>query len=263
MTILGVRNKTWYLHFVLNLAVVLFSVGRETKTYLTHGRHKPRNPGTNVSPSSPASVRRGQARMHPWSSWRAGTTGSAEPKASFSNCWWHHVLAGTQVAGSVPRLQGGHHRDTHKRFALPSLHCMHFFFPSPANSSKRFCFSSSTWQTFLPTSNGQTPFSGLQMHEEHRLCFQTFQCLKIRRLSVQILILLITVSIVSSQSLILPLPSLIRNKKIFFFNYKKKPKTCISTNLWFVLQENKHILVRQTHSLFFQFPPKQNSIFRI
>lgn len=31
MTILGVRNKSCYLHFLLNLAVVLFNVGRETK----------------------------------------------------------------------------------------------------------------------------------------------------------------------------------------------------------------------------------------
>jgi len=98
MTILGVTNKSRYLHFLLNLAVMLFSVRRETKTHLTQGQCKPRNQGTEVSPSSPASLllhpRANSASPHR-SSWRVGTTGPVEAKVSVSNCWWRCVLFGS------------------------------------------------------------------------------------------------------------------------------------------------------------------------
>ena len=181
MTILGVTNKSWYLHFLLNLAVMLFNVGRETKTYLTQGQCKPRNEGMDVLPNSPASsllYSQSKPSLEQVESWHYRVSGG---KCGDTVC----SLARSKILGYVPGLQGGHQR--HALAFCSPFPSLHAFFFSPATSSKRFFLPPR--DTFLPTPNGQTPFSGLQMHEEHQLCFQTFQCLKIRTVSLQILIL--------------------------------------------------------------------------
>lgn len=158
------------------------------KTDLTQQQCKPGNQGMDVLPSSPASSllcpQAHTANPH-WSCRELALQGqprqkclSAIPGAVVCS------LAHSKILGYVPGLMGGI-TETQELFCSP-LPSPHAYFSLP--SSKRFWLPSSTWQTFLPTPNDQTA-SGLQMHEEHQLCFQTFQCLKIRTVSVQILIL--------------------------------------------------------------------------
>lgn len=162
---------------------------------------------------------------------------------SFSNCWWHCVLSGTQKDTGICAWATKEASQRHTLAfcsPLPSLHA--FFFPHPLPLLKDFLFSSSTWQTFLPTPNSQTPFSGLQMHEEHQQCFQTFQHLKIRTVSLQISVLFaVTLSIVSSQSLMLPLPLLVCHKTLIFLIKKRSLGLAFQLTYDFYYRKNSHL----------------------
>lgn len=117
--------------------------------------------------------------------------GQVQAKASCSHPqvpemrWWDHQ----RDAGMCAWVTREYLRHTPAFHApLPSLHVFFFFF-SPTTSSKRFCFSSSTWETLLPTPNCHPPASGLQMARRTTTAFSDLPVSENQSAAVQISVL--------------------------------------------------------------------------
>lgn len=131
------------------------------------GQHKPRKQGVHILPGSPDS----STLEH----WLAEQVESCLCRLRGGRSVFQQLLVAEcslghrRILGYAPQLKRGYHRDTHKSFVVPSLHCI-CLCPSSLTLLKDFVFLLPHDKLSLPIPpNCQTPFSGLELREEHQL----------------------------------------------------------------------------------------------